>query len=366
LTIGHRVINPILFGWASEGTGFSNNADEMRVAHSSFQHRYVTPKQESKEDLFNSILLVNGVPGILEIKPLEPVKAQIDNATMVANLTQEEIREMIGMDELEGATTNPVADAIGLISPLVATKVLDNMTIAEIRALVGLPEVSEVTRTTTTTTTDFNEDKDVEAAILEHFSNCGYNEDDFEIVSIEEFLVEDDKAKAELHKFAAIPGLSTTDLAVLQQLQNNPDTSTTDIARALKITEDEVAQSLAKLESTGAIAISERDGLVRREVTRDGIDTIVEEDIEPTLMVVYRYALRSDAPPLKTRSRDFCIRLMAQRKLYERDEINTLNNGMGLDVFQYRGGYYNNPRTGRTTPWCRHIWQQTIVRRKQQ
>ena len=26
LTVGHRVINPILFGWASEGTGFSNNA----------------------------------------------------------------------------------------------------------------------------------------------------------------------------------------------------------------------------------------------------------------------------------------------------------------------------------------------------
>jgi hypothetical protein len=69
----------------------------------------------------------------------------------------------------------------GMISPLVATKVLDNMTIGEIRALVGLPEVSEVTRTTTTTTTDFNEDKDVEAAILDHFSNCGYNEDDFEI-----------------------------------------------------------------------------------------------------------------------------------------------------------------------------------------
>jgi hypothetical protein len=374
LTIGHRVINPILFGWASEGTGFSNNADEMRVAHSSFQHRYVTPKQESKEDLFNSILLVNGVPGILEIKPLEPVKAQIDNATMVANLTQEEIREMIGMDELEGATTNPVADAIGLISPLVATKVLDNMTIGEIRALVGLPEVSEVTRTTTTTTTDFNEDKDVEAAILDHFSNCGYNEDDFEILSfkelectnIEEFLIEDDKAKAELHKFAAIPGLSTTDLAVLQQLQNNADASTTDIARALKITEDEVAQSLAKLESTGAIATSETDGLIRREVTPDGVDTIEVEDIEPTLMVVYRYALRSDAPPLKTRSRDFCIRLMAQRKLYERDEINTLNNGMGLDVFQYRGGWYNNPRTGRKTKWCRHIWQQTIVRRKQQ
>jgi hypothetical protein len=105
-------------------------------------------------------------------------------------------------------------------------------------------------------------------------------------------------------------------------------------------------------------------------ITPDGIDTIEVEDIEPTLMVVYRYALRSDAPPLKTRSRDFCIQMMLQRKLYTREQIQNLTNlnanGMGLDVFQYRGGWYNNPRTGRKTKWCRHIWQQTIVRRKQQ
>jgi hypothetical protein len=329
LTIGHRVINPILFGWASEGTGFSNNADEMRVAMDSYQNRYATPKQEDKEQLFNSILLVNGVPGILEIKPLEPVIAQISLQEVLPHLTQDEIREMAGYEPL-GNTDSQFKT---------------------------------------------QNDKDIESIILDHFSNCGMDEDEFEIVSfrelecesIEEFLIEDDKAQQGLIKFAAIPGLTDTDLAVMQQLENNPDASIKDIARALQITDDEVAKALSRLQVAGAIAIAEQDGIIRREVTQDGLDTIIEEAVEPQLTVVYKYALRSDAPALKTRSRNFCIRLMAERKLYTRDEIsNTLNNGMGLDPFRYRGGWYHNPNTDRNTKWCRHIWQQAIVRRKPQ
>jgi len=329
LTIGHRVINPILFGWASEGNGFSNNADEMRVAMDSYQNRYATPKQEDKEQLFNSILLVNGVPGILEIKPLEPVIAQISLQEVLPHLTQDEIREMAGYEPL-GNTDSQFKT---------------------------------------------QNDKDIESIILDHFSNCGMDEDDFEIVSfrelecesIEEFLIEDDKAQAGLQKFAAIPGLTDTDLAVMQQLENNPNASIKDIARALQITDDEVAKALSRLQIAGAIAVAEQDGIIRREVTQDGLDTIIEEAVEPQLTVVYKYALRSDAPALKTRSRNFCIRLMAERKLYTRDEIsNTLNNGMGLDPFRYRGGWYHNPNTDRNTKWCRHIWQQAIVRRKPQ
>ena len=329
LTIGHRVINPILFGWASEGNGFSNNADEMRVAMDSYQNRYATPKQEDKEQLFNSILLVNGVPGILEIKPLEPVIAQISLQEVLPHLTQDEIREMAGYEPL-GNTDSQFKT---------------------------------------------QNDKDIESIILDHFSNCGMDEDDFEIVSfrelecesIEEFLIEDDKAQAGLQKFAAIPGLTDTDLAVMQQLENNPNASIKDIARALQITDDEVAKALSRLQVAGVIAIAEQDGIIRREVTQDGLDTIIEEAVEPQLTVVYKYALRSDAPALKTRSRNFCIRLMAERKLYTRDEIsNTLNNGMGLDPFRYRGGWYHNPNTDRNTKWCRHIWQQAIVRRKPQ
>ncbi len=326
LTIGHRVINPILFGWASEGNGFSNNADEMRVAMDSYQNRYATPKQEDKEQLFNSILLVNGVPGILEIKPLEPVIAQISLQEVLPHLTQDEIREMAGYEPLGNTDSQFKTQS----------------------------------------------DKDIETIILDHFSNCGMDEDDYEIVSfrelecesIEEFLIEDDKAQQGLQKFAAIPGLTDTDLSVMQQLENNPNASIKDIARALQITDDEVVKALSRLQVAGAIAVAEQDGIIRREVTQDGLDTIIEEAVEPQLTVVYKYALRSDAPALKTRSRNFCIRLMAERKLYTRDEISTLNNGMGLDPFRYRGGWYHNPNTDRNTKWCRHIWQQAIIRRK--
>jgi len=170
LTIGHRVINPILFGWASEGTGFSNNADEMRVAMDSYQNRYATPKQEDKEQLFNSILLVNGVPGILEIKPLEPVIAQISLQEVLPHLTQDEIREMAGYEPLGNTDSQFKTQS----------------------------------------------DKDIESIILDHFSNCGMDEDEFEIVSfrelecesIEEFLIEDDKAQQGLIKFAAHPRIN--------------------------------------------------------------------------------------------------------------------------------------------------------------
>lgn len=328
LLVAHRVINPILFGWKQGNNGFTNNADEMRVAMESYQHRYATPKQESKEDLFNSILLVNGIPGILEVKPLEPIMEKLTLQEVIPHLTQDEIREMAGFEPL-------------------------NNTDSQFKT---------------------QNDKDVEKTILDHFNNCGISEDEFEILSvkelectnIEEFMLEDDQARNNLMKFAVIPGLTEIDIAVMQQLQNNPNASTTDIARALDITEGDVAKTLAKLQRSGAIAVREVNGIIERTVTKDGVDTIVEEAVEPQLMVMYKYALRLDAPPLKTQSREFCVKMMLQRKLYDRDEITSLDNGMNLDVFRYRGGWYHNPRTGRNTKWCRHIWQQIVVRRKEQ
>ena len=168
-----------------------------------------------------------------------------------------------------------------------------------------------------------------------------------------------------MHKFAAIPNLSATDMAILEQVQNNPNASIKDLSRALKLPDDVVSDSLLKLQEAGALNIvTDANGLVERQVTKDGEDTVADI-AKSQLSIAYRYALRSDAPALKGRSRNFCISMMAQRKLYSRQEINGLSNGMELPVFNYRGGYYNNPNTGRTTAWCRHIWQQTIIRKKQ-
>lgn len=80
----------------------------------------------------------------------------------------------------------------------------------------------------------------------------------------------------------------------------------------------------------------------------------------------YSYNLRAgiEGPKLLDTSRDFCINLIEANKLYTRQEIARMNNGFGLPVFQYAGGFYKNPTTGETTPFCRHSWYENIVIKK--
>ena len=63
-------------------------------------------------------------------------------------MTATEIREMAGLPPLEAeAQSGGAADALATLSPLVATKVLDNMTAEEIRGLVGLKGTPTITKT---------------------------------------------------------------------------------------------------------------------------------------------------------------------------------------------------------------------------
>ena len=63
------------------------------------------------------------------------------------------------------------------------------------------------------------------------------------------------------------------------------------------------------------------------------------------------------------RTRDFCEIILDANRFYTRNDINTLSNGFGLPVFEYAGGYYHNPETGQTTPYCRHNWYMVFVER---
>ena len=101
--------------------------------------------------------------------------------------------------------------------------------------------------------------------------------------------------------------------------------------------------------------------------TPDAEETIQKPQEE--IFIVYRYIERPDAPPLKTQSRPFCRRMMllSTTKRYTLQQLELLTNDFGqtgIDIFTKRGGWYHNYRTDRTTPYCRHIWEQQIVRLK--
>lgn len=81
----------------------------------------------------------------------------------------------------------------------------------------------------------------------------------------------------------------------------------------------------------------------------------------------FRYDLREgiNGPKILPdgRTRDFCEIILNANRFYTRNDINTLSNGFGLPVFEYAGGYYHNPETGQTTPYCRHNWYMVFVER---
>jgi hypothetical protein len=82
-------------------------------------------------------------------------------------------------------------------------------------------------------------------------------------------------------------------------------------------------------------------------------------------MIMWKYNLRDGITGAKLieTSRDFCVNLIEANRFYTRQDINSLSNGFGLSVFRFAGGYYHNPETGETTPFCRHNWVQTFVER---
>ena len=340
---GHTV-DPVVVGLQGNN-GFNNNADEKRTAVEDFQNYYVKGKQLEIESHINAIREFNEIKGNVYIERLDPIQPQFSSADIIQIATLDEVRKLNGLPK-SSTESNAVADALGTISPLVATKVLETMTAEEIRAIVGLSTKSGGVEVKRTEGTDiFNEQKDfTDNEWIHHFAINGTFDDELEIINEREFTGTDYfQAEEQEHEF-----LTSLETLILKLLLGNPSMSVEEIAKVSKRPVEEVKKTYEDLEKDGKI----KDGEAQEE--------------PPELFIVYKYALRPNAPALKTESRPFCKNLMTLSKFksWTLDDIRLMNNGQGLPVFLSRGGWYNNPDTGRTEPRCRHQWKQVLVRQK--
>ena len=160
--------------------------------------------------------------------------------------------------------------------------------------------------------------------------------------------------------FAITSVLSALEKDVLALLLKNPNLPVTELARALSVEQGVINEAIQNLVDARALDKNFNP-------TPDAEETIQKPQEE--IFIVYRYIERPDAPPLKTQSRPFCRRMMllATTKRYTLQQLELLTNDFGqtgIDIFTKRGGWYHNYRTDRTTPYCRHIWEQQIVRLK--
>lgn len=109
LFIAHNVTSPMLFGVRVAGTLGGKN--ELIEAAELFQTSHVDNRQAIIEKFWADALYFKGIEAELEIKKTN-------------TFVEEEV--------------NDVAVALGSLSPLVATKILENMSQEEIRGLIGL------------------------------------------------------------------------------------------------------------------------------------------------------------------------------------------------------------------------------------
>ena len=135
----HQVTSPMLFGIKTEGQ--LGGRSEIRDAYQIFQNTYVNERQQEHEQTFSKLMNLAGIQGEHTIIPVEPLSFEFTEAIMAANLTKDEIRELMGKEALDPSIKTQaqiISDNINSLSPLVANKVLESMTSDEIRSLAGL------------------------------------------------------------------------------------------------------------------------------------------------------------------------------------------------------------------------------------
>ena len=285
--------------------GFNNNADEKRTAVNEWQNSYVDTVQGIFEDYFTDVMNFNGIVGKIKVLKKQPITIIMSESLMTANLSKNEIRKQYGYE--------PIKE-------------------------------SEIVPTQTMSKDD---------QLLRMFVNSGIFDDECELIDKREipiFSTKDAFKKANEFKEMFV---NQTEINALKLLIE--ETPPNEIKSLLQISTDEYNEIVRSLQEQKLL----NDELT---VTNKG----KREAKKSEVFVVYKYVKRSDVdgPAIIETTRPFCknlIRLSAN-KSWRLEDIQAMNNGMDLDVFTSRGGWRTLEGTNIHVPFCRHVWEQRLVR----
>lgn len=317
--IGHRVTNPILFGVKEQGQLGARN--ELDLAYEIFTNTYIQERRNTILTTINKLAKIDGFNGKIEVQPLKPVdNLDLTSDIIISNLTNLEIREII-------------SDRTGIQIKTVQEPLENNTSLSK-----------------------FSDDD-----VIKSFEKIGVPASNYEIVDSKDIQ----------YSSAGTPIEFASDLTedikeILSIIVNSSIITATGITEATDLKIEEVLVILEGLKNSELINVN------GSEITPTRSGKRAYDDINVTKAIVkYRYEVRSDAPPLKGgKSRPFCSKMMAMDKLYTREEINMLRNGMDADfsnasdVWLARGGWYRRPNEEVSVPYCRHVWKQVLVREK--
>lgn len=108
----------------------------------------------------------------------------------------------------------------------------------------------------------------------------------------------------------------------------------------------------------------EEEDYILPEVQPKGIEPPTKKPDLTKTKVMYSYEPRPGLKAIIPTTRDFCIELLDINGLYSRVDIQKISDKVGWDVWKHRGGFWHQKNSNYTRDYCRHVWQQHIVKLK--
>jgi hypothetical protein len=317
---GHQVTDPALFGIKEDGIFTSRN--QLVDSFELFQNTYINNRQQFIERVFNELASLQGLSNRLYIQDTEPISVQFSEMTVTSVMTQEEIREKVGLPKLE--------------KPLEAAKT----------------------------------SKDEDDLLVEHFKNCGST--DYEAVGNGKALNFESETSAKLHEelnrkywFAEVNPIDT---AILNILKENPSTPFLAIAEQLQLSIERVMIGLQVLNEANAIILEIGEVLDSSQrvvnITKEGERLLKEiPPVEEEFVIRYTYEKRPEASggSIIDTTRQFCRDLVNETqsgKSWQLDEIQNIGVSNNRNVWMRGGGFWGK------SYHCRHYWEQKLMKVK--
>jgi DNA-binding MarR family transcriptional regulator len=363
---GHKVTSPMLFGIKTEGQ--LGGRAELREASELFQNTYINTKQKEIEQVINYLYSFNDLTAELLLNKTEPISFQFGEAIISSNMTQDEIREKLSLPMIEKQETDNsqnLINSLNSLNPTLLQKVLENMNTDELRSLVGLmPKVEEVAVEPVTPTETM------------HIS-CSHSKNDNEIIALfegkglpqenyialqEDRMLFSDMDEFNRHQDFAEYTLNAVQENIVATIKGNPTATIEDIAKKVGVSKSVVTDRLNTLLDDGVVKEKiSKDGTITRSLSKLGESSIRKLTPITSYKVMYSYTERPSVPKPLSQSRPLCQKLYGSKLYFTREEIQNISDQLGYSVFQLCGGWYTNPNTGVTTPYCRHEWKRNVV-----
>lgn len=392
----HQITSPVLFGIKSDGQLGARN--EIRDAYQIFNNTYVQGRQQELEEIFTYLRNLKGEAGEFKIQPVEPLNFEFSEAIMAANLTQDEIRELMGKEPLpKGQVTSDGSvavqneiqvDAAPYTSPNESIKNLSGRQYQNVMRIVRQFSTGKLTKAQASlmlkngfnfTDKDVNDFLGIDDSPLTHDEIAKFSMTNDERLfeafaqhgeSSKNYIVIDKKKVSEVSEydsFAEISSLNQLQANILNQISKQKAITPEVLADVLNVSKKLVEETIKDLVDNNYLKVNEKkigtDIVIERELTAPISELQGKNPSKKVTEILIRYSYEWRVADNGNPSRKFCQRLLDLDRFYSRSDIEQISMIMGYSVWDRCGGWWTEP-DGTHSPQCRHEWKANIVKRK--